>query len=758
MAKQTKKKRRPRRPRGRWVLQATALLVLLVLIMGVVGFIYLSAEMEKRFSGRLWSVPATVLSDSVVIYPGQDLTISAVEDMLTARGYRPAVGGRLRPGEYKRSRRALRIFFRAFAYPGKDLPAREVGIRFQGGRIQEIRTGSRPVPYLEVEPVVLARLFGKERESRHLISIKTTPENLIHAVIAIEDHRFFQHRGIDWRGILRALWVDLRAGRVVQGGSTLTQQLVKNYFLRPERTLKRKLLEAAMALVLEARYSKEQILEMYLNEIYMGQQGSVAIHGMGQAAFTYFGRNVEDLTLAEAAALAGMIKAPNRYSPTRHPDACRERRNVVLARMRELGLIDAAAYESALSQPLRTVSRALSGKTLGYYVDYVNRQLEELYSEETLSSEGLVIYTSYRPEIALEAERAVREGLAALEKKRPALSASDPAKALQAALVVVQPKTGALVALVGGRDFALSPYNRAVRAHRQPGSAFKPFVYLTALDQVTPVSWIEDMPTAYRVDGKAWVPRNYDGRYRGAVMVREALAHSLNAATVHLAVQVGLSKIVETARRLGLQSPLKPYPSLALGAFEVTPLELAGAYAALANEGQRPHLVTIKKVVTPQGAVLERRHMSLKTVTTPAKAFLITRMLQRVVREGTARRLASYGVDFPCAGKTGTTSDYRDAWFVGYTSDLLALVWVGFDDNRPTRLTGSSGALPLWARFMTRIRPWLHPQDFPVPPGVVERTICLDSGDLAVQGCPRKEREYFLAERVPQKPCTLHWR
>jgi penicillin-binding protein 1B len=729
---------------------------LLTLLIGFGGYIYLATQIERRFSGRLWSVPATVLSDSVMIYPGQDLGVSAMEEVLVARGYRPAVGGRLQPGEYRRGKWELRVFFRAFSYPGKDLPAREVRIRFQGNRIEKIQADGETLAYLEVEPVVVARLFGKERESRHLISIRAASKHLIDAVVAIEDHRFFQHRGIDWRGIARALWADVRAGRVVQGGSTLTQQLVKNYFLQPERTLKRKLLEAAMALVVEARYSKEEILEMYLNEIYMGQQGSVAIHGMGQAALTYFGRNVEDLTPAEAAALAGMIKAPNRYSPVRHPDACRERRNVVLARMRELELIDQETYQEALSEPLRTVPPALSGKTTAYYVDYVNRQLEELYSEETLSSEGLVIYTSFRPEVAAQAERAVREGLAALEKERPALTVSDAAGKLQAALVVVQPKTGALVALVGGRDYAESPFNRAVQAHRQPGSAFKPFVYLAALDEVTPVSFIEDMPTAYRVDGRAWSPRNYDGRYRGAVMVREALAHSLNAATVQLAVRVGLADIVETARSLGLRSRLEPYPSLALGAFEVTPLELAGAYAALANEGQRPHLLTVKKVVTPQGAVLERRHVAMTTVTTPAKAFVLTRMLQRVVTEGTARRLATYGVDFPCAGKTGTTSDYRDAWFVGYTSDLLALVWVGFDDNRSTRLSGSSGALPIWARFMTRIRPWMHPQDFPVPPGVVERTVCLDTGDLATRACPRTDREFFLEEKVPQRPCTVH--
>ncbi|WP_448383807.1 transglycosylase domain-containing protein, partial [Desulfosoma sp.] len=611
-------------------------------------------------------------------------------------------------------------------------------------------------PYVEVEPVVLARLFGENRETRILINLEDVPDHLTKAVVAIEDRRFFEHRGIDGWGIARALWADLMAGRIVQGGSTITQQLVKNYFLEPERTLKRKLLEAAMAVVLEARYSKEDILEMYLNEIYLGQWRSMAIHGIGEAARFYFGRNVEDLSLGESAVLAGMIQAPNRYSPYKNPDLCRERRNVVLQRMRDLQFITAQAYEKALSEPIRTAPRPMAGTMAPYYVDLVRAQLEALYSKETLASEGLVIYTAYHPEIAWEAEKAVKEGLAELEARNPRLRAEEPTEVLQAALVVVHPKTGALTALVGGRDYALSTFNRALQAHRQPGSAFKPFVYLSALDRLTPLSRIDDVPKVYKADGSVWTPRNYDGHYRGTVTVREALTYSLNAATVNMAAQIGFESVVETARRLGFRSRLDPFPSLALGAFEVTPLEMAGAYAALANEGQRPELMTIRKVVTPKGTVLEQRHMEMTTVTTPAKAFLITHMLQNVVEEGTARGLSSLGITFPCAGKTGTTSDYRDSWFVGYTSDLLALVWVGFDDNRSTGLSGATGALRLWARFMKNIRPWIAPQPFAVPPGVVERRVCAESGEPATPGCPRTETAYFLEDLVPTTVCPLH--
>lgn len=720
------------------------------------GYVYLSRAIEERFAGRLWSVPAVVLSHSLMIYPGMPLSAARFEEVLAARGYRMSAASMPSPGEYVRAHNAIRVHFRDFSYPGTALKARQVLVGFQGDRVLSLEESGASRPYVEVEPVVLARLFGEKRESRLLVRLQEVPDHLIKAVIAIEDRRFFEHRGIDAWGIARALWTDLMAGRIVQGGSTITQQLVKNYFLEPERTVKRKLLEAAMALVLEARYSKEAILEMYLNEIYLGQWRSMAIHGVGEAAQFYFGRNVEDLSLGESAVLAGMIQAPNRYSPYRNLDLCRERRNLVLQRMRDLEFITAQVYRQAQSEPIRTAPRAAFGTVAPYYIDLVKAQLEALYSKETLASEGLAVYTAYHPEMAWEAEKAVREGLAELERHNPRLQVEDPTERLQAAMVVVHPKTGALTALVGGRDYALSTFNRALQAHRQPGSAFKPFVYLTALDQLTPISPLEDVPKVYHVGGMVWTPRNYDGRYRGLVTVQEALTYSLNAATVNMAAHIGFEQVVQTARRLGFRSRLDPYPSLALGAFEVTPLELAGAYAALANEGQRPELMTIRKVVTPKGTVLERRHVEMTTVTSAAKAFLITHMLQNVVEEGTARGLSTLGITFPCAGKTGTTSDYRDSWFVGYTSDVLALVWVGFDDNRSTGLSGATGALRLWARFMRSIRPWISPQPFAVPPGVVERLVCAESGQPATAECPLTRPVYFLEELVPSGACPLH--
>lgn len=731
-------------------------LTLCLVLAGAGYFYYLSKEIGSRFGFRKWSVPARVFSASVLLYPGQKLSLSELKQMLERRSYREALKEAPRAGEYKVGHDSLTVSLREFQFTGRSLPAQQVHFLFRQNELWRMEGKQENLPFLELEPLEIARLFGSERESRLLISIDKAPRHLIDSLISIEDHRFYEHAGVDWLGIMRALWVDLQAGRVVQGGSTITQQLIKNYFLESERTLKRKIIEASMALLMESIYSKDEILEMYMNEIYMGQRGSVAIHGIGEAAQYYFGRNVEDLTLSESATLAGMIRAPNPYSPLRHPEAARDRRNVVLSRLLELGKISREEYESAKGEPIRALKTHPGIKTAPYFVDYVRQQLQELYEPSVLEREGLNIHTTLQPEMSIAAEEAVSEGLRQLEKDFPKLKGASPKGPLQAALVVVQPKTGAVMALAGGRNYEESSFNRALLAHRQPGSAIKPFVYLAALDQFTPATWLADERITYNVGGKSWSPRNYDGQYHGRVMLREALEKSLNAATVQVAMNVGLDKIIDTIHGLGVKSPLEPVPSLALGAFEVTPLELAGAYAALDNDGQRPFLLSLKEVVAETGEVQQRRNVDILSVTTPAKAFLITDMLEGVVQRGTASSAKKLGIDFPCAGKTGTTSDYRDSWFVGYTSDLLVLAWVGFDDNTPTHLSGGRGALRLWVNFLKRVRPWIHPQPFRVPPGVVERSICCDSGCLAVSSCSNKRNEYFLAENAPRQYCTAH--
>ncbi len=732
-------------------------LFLLLGILFLAGFyFYLYVEVKQRFESRRWSVPSRVFSATVPLYPGQSLSAEHLRQMLVERRYQEDSREPLRAGEFKMGKDSLMVYLREFRFPGHALSSQRVQFDFQQNMLTRIRNAKGNLALLELEPLEIARLFGHERESRLLINIKQVPRHLINAVVGIEDHRFYVHGGMDWRGIFRALWTDLRARRVVQGGSTITQQLVKNYFLQPERSIERKILEASMAIIIETLYGKDEILEMYMNEIYMGQKGSIAIHGMGEAARYYFGRNVEDLTLAESATLAGMICAPGYYSPLTNPEAAKERRNTVLKRMLELGKINSQEFETARSEPLK-VAGSHSPLSVGqYFVDYVRQQLQELYEPEVLESEGLNIYTTLHPEMAIAAEVAVAEGLKELEKDLSVRKDAASKKPLQAVLIAVQPKTGSVLALVGGRDYGESGFNRALYAHRQPGSAIKPFVYLSALDQFTLASRLTDESKTYSNGSQTWSPRNYDNRYRGSVSFRTALEESLNAATVHLAMNVGLEHVIETLRTLGIQSPLEPVPSLALGAFEVTPLELAGAYATLDNDGQKPYLLTLKEVVTEDGDVQERRDVDLVSVTAPSKAFLITSALEGVVERGTAKNLKNLGIDFLCAGKTGTTSDYRDSWFIGYTTDLLTLVWVGYDDNQPTHLSGSSGAAKIWARYMNSVRPWFHPQSFRIPPGVVQRMICRDSQQLATAQCPHKYLEYFLVENAPRNYCILH--
>jgi penicillin-binding protein 1B len=719
-------------------------------------FAYLVIEVKHRFSVRKWSVPSRVFSATVPVYPGQSISFSQLKKMLENRRYREASREPLLAGEFKSGQGKLTVHLREFQFPGHSLPAQRVQFEFRQNSLWKMSGAQGEVAFLELEPLEIARLFGPQRESRLLINIKQVPASLVEGILAIEDHRFYQHGGVDWWGIARALWTDLMAGRVVQGGSTITQQLVKNYFLEPERSIRRKLQEVCMALVLEALYKKREILEMYMNEIYLGQRGSVAIHGMGEASRYFFGRNVEDLTLAESATLAGIIRAPNNYSPFYHAEACRERRNTVLKRMLDLGKINPQEYEKARSEPLELPDNPLPVSTGPYFVDYVRRQLQELYAPEVLESQGLNIYTTLHPEMALAAELAIDEVMGELEKKGPKGTTASSAGPLQVALVAVQPKTGAVLTLVGGRDYRESSFNRALYAERQPGSAIKPFVYLSALDRCTPVTRLQDEPGTYPVNGQKWTPHNFDDKYRGSVTLRGALEESLNAATVQLAMSVGLEKVIETLRSLGIHSSMQPVPSIALGAFEVSPVELAAAYTILDNDGQKAFLLSLKEVVNEKGEIEERRHVDLETVTTPAKAYVVTNLLEGVMDRGTGRGIRRMGIDFPCAGKTGTSSDYRDSWFAGYTTDLVVVVWVGYDDNHPTGLTGAQGAGLIWGRFIQRVLPWISPQAFRVPPGVVQRIVCSESGQLATNACIQRRLEVFLTESTPEEFCTIH--
>ncbi len=740
--------------RRRIILWAVSIVLLVSILFGASFSYYLYNEVKNRFSSRRWSVPARVFSSTIPVYTGQALSPSQLRHILEERRYKEAAKPPVLAGEFRATGNSLIVHLRDFQFPGHFLPSQQIQFDFQQNKILRMRGPQGEITFLELEPLEIARLYGPQRESRMLVNIRQIPQNLIDAIVAIEDHRYFEHSGIDLYGILRAIIADFRARRVVQGGSTITQQLVKNYFLEPERSLRRKVLELSMAFIIEALYDKDEILEMYLNEIYMGQRGSVEIHGIGEASRYYFGRNVEDLTLSEAAALAGMIRGPNTYSPLTNLQVSIDRKNTVLKRMLDLRKISPADYESARLEPLKVATTNLASSVAPYFIDYVRKQAQELYAPEALASEGLNIYTTLQPEMAIAAEAAIRDELQEIEKDRE--PEKDKTDRLQAALIALHPKTGAIYALVGGRDYVESSFNRAISARRQPGSAFKPFVYLSALDRVRPSDTVADVPVSYEKDGVSWTPKNYDNKYHGKVTFREALEQSLNAATVNLAVETGLDKVVQTLRCFGIDSPLEPVPSLALGSFEVTPMELAGAYAVLDNDGQKPFLISLKEIVAENGEVQERRSIEFSSVTSPARAFLITNILEGAVERGTARPLRRYGIDFKCAGKTGTSSDYRDSWFAGYTTDLLVVVWVGYDDNRPTNLSGAQGAAKIWARFFNTVRPWINPQHFRVPPGIAQRVICTETGQQAGSRCRDQRSEYFLYENMPNGSCATH--
>ena len=501
-----------------------------------------------------------------------------------------------------------------------------------------------PISLLEIEPEEIMLFFGRERERRRLVSIQAVPEYFIHAALAAEDHRFFQHWDIDPRGILRAAIANLRHGAIRQGGSTITQQLAKNFFLTPDRSLMRKFQEAVLAVVMEFKYSKHDILEIYLNEIYLGQKGSVAVNGIGEAAEFYFGKSVQDLSISEAATIAGLIKAPNNYSPYKDKTASRKRRDSVLKAMQSHGWISVTQLQTHTKAPVITAGYTIAGRQAPYFMDYLSQQLATLYKPEELESLGLSIYTTLDSQVQMAAKNALGTGLSRLEKKTAALSRKSSDKKLQGAVVVIQPKTGHILAMVGGRNYSKSQFNRITQARRQPGSAFKPFVFVTGLDTVTPITMISNTPRTYNVDGKTWAPKNFEPHSNKLVSLRSALENSDNLATVNLALQIGLEPIIETAARFGFSTRFKPYPALALGAFEVVPLEMARAYCAFAAGGMMPFPLGLKAVADENGRVLERRHLKIERLISPSKAFMITSLLRGAVENGTGKTLASKGI------------------------------------------------------------------------------------------------------------------
>jgi penicillin-binding protein 1B len=753
--------RRPRLVRlgrfGTWSTVTLAVVIsIALLVLSLVSYTGLQLARFERTDARRTMV---VFAAPQPLAPGINVKRVDLAATLGRLRYSEVPGTPAAPGHFRRSATAWEIYLRGADAQAGGSP-RLLRLEIRGDRIARVTHEGRDVGAAALEPEVLTTVGDRPGEAYRPVRLGDVPPVLIQAVLAAEDHRFFDHRGVDVRGLLRAAWANLRGGRVVQGGSTITQQLVKNRLLTPQRTFMRKLNEAWLSTVIEWRYPKERVLEAYLNEIYLGQRGPLAIRGIGAAARSYFGKEVHQLSVAEAALLAGMTRAPNLYSPAANPARARERRNVVLTQMRALGMLSEADLHGAQTQPVAT--KPAPAQFAAYFTDYLRREMEELGAGDVGDSPGARVYASLDVNLQRFAEAAVARGLDRLESRWPRLRRANGDR-LQAALIALDPSTGQIKALVGGRDYQASQFNRAVFARRQPGSAFKPFVYLAALsperqrEVFTAASMVDDVPITLQVGRDTWSPHNYDDRYEGLVTVRRALERSLNSATVRVASVIGYPAIIDVARSVGIESPLAPVPAMALGAFEVTPIELARAYMPFANGGVRPRgpMALVAAYEGDGEAVSLDRPESDRPITA-AEAYLLTSLLEGVVNNGTAAAARNLGVSGAIAGKTGTTNDGRDAWFVGYSPTLIALVWVGFDSNEPHGLSGADGALPIWADFMKQALDVSPPrQAFPVPEGITFAEVDVTNGRLATRYCPAVARETFITGTTPS-PCQEH--
>jgi penicillin-binding protein 1B len=752
--------------------RAILLLALLALVSVAVAVVLgagplrrLDAVVVEKFNGRRWNFPSRIYSDAFVMYPGLDIAAAGLFDRLQRLNYREADSDPLRKGDFRRTPTGLEVFLRDFSYPGQRVDDRLIHIELAGNVIvglRDLRSGEE-LYALQLEPELISGLYDSTWEERREVPLHELPPLLPRAVILTEDRRFYSHHGIDPVGIARALFTNVRSGEVVQGGSTLTQQLMKNFFLTDERHMRRKVKEAIMALLTERRYGKDEILENYLNEIYFGQNGLQGIYGVWEASEFYFARPPQELSVGDIALLAGLIRAPNALSPLRWPERARQRRDTILRLLRDDGEIDEAQYSAAVAEPLRVAALRARGNSAPNFVDFLREDLSRNYPRELLNSEGLGIFTSLDVQLQQAATTAVRDGLADLERRYPALAQRDAEHRVQAALIAVRPQTGAIVAMVGGRDYETTQFNRAVHAKRQPGSIFKPIVFLAAFsaaadaeDPITPVTPVLDEPFEWSYDGGNWRPANYRDHYLGAITARRALEMSANAATSRIAYRVGLPPILDVAHRIGIESDLPPYPSVVLGAVEVTPIEVAQAYAVIANQGLKAVVRGANKVVDRQGQIIERRPLAVERVVSPEAAYLVTHLMEGVIDRGTGQGVRDLGFTRPAAGKTGTTNDARDAWFAGFTPDLVAVVWVGFDDGEPLRLTGAEAAVPMWTDFIRRATAAAPPSAFHPPAGVALVRIDPYTGGIATARCPETLVEAFWRGQEPTAPCPLH--
>jgi penicillin-binding protein 1B len=664
--------------------------------------------------GKRWSLPAVVYARPLELFAGLAFTPEMLENELQLAGYRKETEVTA-PGGYSRNGNTFKIVTRDFFYPSGVEKSSRITLTFSGDRIRDLsETGSHaPLALTRIDPARIGSFHPRENEDRLVLTRADIPELLVKTLLAVEDQQFYSHIGISPMAILRALFANIRAGGTVQGGSTLTQQLVKNFFLTSNRTLQRKINEAIMAILLETHYSKDDILTAYANEIFLGQDGSRAIHGFGLASQFFFRRALKDLSVDQIAVLVGIIKGPSFYDPRRNPDHCLQRRKVVLDIMLAQHLITQEEFAQATTAPLVGSGPVTSGfNRFPAFLDLVRRQLNREYKEDDLTSNGLKILTTLDPQVQWQVEKQLAEGIAALEK-------GPKRQDIEGAAVISRRENGEILAIAGGRTPLEAGFNRALDAKRPMGSLIKPAVYLTALMNgytlTTPVS-----DTAVALDeenGKLWRPLNYDRREHGLVPFYQALAHSYNLATVNIGLAVGLDKVIKTAGALGLPGTFPPYPSFLLGSADPSPLDVAQMYQTLASGGFYVPQRAITSVLAADNTEIKRYGLSVEQRFPPQDVFLLNCALQRVVREGTARGLSSYlPATLSVAGKTGTSDDLRDNWFAGFTGDKVAVVWLGRDDNKPTGMTGATGAMVVWGRIMQGLHP--EPLELIEPHGI----------------------------------------
>ncbi|HEX7048358.1 MAG TPA: penicillin-binding protein 1B [Gammaproteobacteria bacterium] len=723
-----------------------AWLLLLIVVAGLGWAGWLAFRAQAEFRAHQWVVPARVYARALELYPGREMSQANLVAELERLGYARRETPN-EPGSFAVNGNGVRFITRAFRFWDGDQPSLDVRATFRGGALAGLEgAGGNELFLVRLDPPLIGSLFPSTGEDRILVRLEEVPDPLIDMLLAIEDRRYYEHFGVDPRAIARAFGANVAAGEITQGGSTITQQLVKNFYLTPERSFVRKANEAVMAVAIDASFSKEEILEAYLNEVYLGQDGPRAIHGVGLASHFWFEKPLRELDVADMALLVALIRGPSYYDPRQHPERALERRNQVLATAAEQGALTADVADAAIREPLDVSPQPAQGTT--YYpafMELLKSQLRREYNEQDLTAEGLQIFSTLDPVAQLAAERALAGRLARIEESRDM-----PAGTLEGAVVVTSIEGAEVQAVVGGRDARFAGFNRAMNAMRPIGSLIKPVVYLAALaepEKWTLVTPVEDTPVEVALpDGRIWKPSNFRDQYHGTVPLLEALTHSYNAATVRVGMQTGVAEVTRRLELMGFGRSPNPYPSVLLGAVTMAPLEVAQVYNTLAAGGFRTPLSTIREVLHPNGSPLQRYPLEVNESLDPQTVYLINRALQQVTRDGTGAA-AGRALDITVAGKTGTTDDFRDSWFAGYSGDRLAVVWVGRDDNSPAGLTGSTGALPVWIALMQDVaRESFRPVK---PQGVEEVWIDMQSFERATEDCPTARQLPFIAGSAP---------